>query len=474
MTPAPPPPSPGRRLALALVVTLGIPLALPLALVGCAAPEVEPEGPDPWFMHAPPAWSQGAAPIADDGAPLPTTLTLRAAIAETVARSRVLRAGAEDVEQARADQVTAGLRPNPTLMSAATLLPLRRFTERRPGGPPQFDAAVSYPLDWLVFGKREAAMESARKATRVADATVADLARQEVAATIATFYDVLEARALVELSGEQLEDLDRLLALTERRAGIGAAGQVDVDRVRLAHLEGRLQLQQDALTLAAAEASLRALVGRTPEEPEFEVDGDLLPPVGEPRLDPGELRQLAERHRPDLLAARREVERAEAELVRERREARPELAFELGLTYQYQEPIGDPDAPSFGLGFNLELPLFDRNQGNIRRAASQVRQAEHLLRALRARLDAELTVARRALELARAAATGLGDTQVEAARSVRDRIEAAHRIGARSVLELIDAQMAYREVLRQQASRRADYWRAIHQLNAVLGREVLP
>ncbi|MCW8139149.1 MAG: TolC family protein, partial [Planctomycetota bacterium] len=82
--------------------------------------------------------------------------------------------------------------------------------------------------------------------------------------------------------------------------------------------------------------------------------------------------------------------------------------------------------------------------------------------------------ARADLEALQANLTGERDTRAALVLALRDRIEAAHRIGARSVLELIDAQMAYREVLRQQASRRADYWRAIHQLNAVLGREVLP
>src|SRR5262249_9728657 len=110
----------------------------------------------------------------------PQPLTFDQIIGATLVADPKIRAGLETIQQANADLWTSSLVPNPTLLADGLLLPLRRFTPDRTGGPPQTDVLVSYPIDWFLFGKRVAAMASASLGVRQAEFDYADLVRQRV------------------------------------------------------------------------------------------------------------------------------------------------------------------------------------------------------------------------------------------------------------------------------------------------------
>ena len=113
-----------------------------------------------------------------------------------------LKANWELVNQAQADLVTSSLPPNPTLSADGIFLPFRRPTPERPGGPPQYDIQAGYPIDWFLFGKRAAAIRSSQIGIDVTAADYADLVRQRILGTITSYYDVLEAKALLEVAKE--------------------------------------------------------------------------------------------------------------------------------------------------------------------------------------------------------------------------------------------------------------------------------
>src|SRR5262249_22228295 len=145
-----------------------------------------------------------------------------------------IRAGLEAINQAYADVLTTSLLPNPTLTVGATLLPLTRpFTIDRQGGPPQPGADISYPIDWFLFGKRAAAMASAATGVRISEAEYADLVRQRVRDAAVAFYDVLEAKGLLDLARQDLESLRRVEATLEKAVDAGGRPIVELNRVRL-------------------------------------------------------------------------------------------------------------------------------------------------------------------------------------------------------------------------------------------------
>jgi cobalt-zinc-cadmium efflux system outer membrane protein len=402
-------------------------------------------------------------------------LTLAAAIDEGLAFDPRVAADAEGLRQAAADVRTASLPPNPLLSVSGTLIPFgSAFTAERQGGPTQLDFELSYPLDWILFGKRGAAVGSAESGLEQARAAHNDFVRQRRSEIAAAFIDVLEARDLVELARQETSDLDRIRTIAQDRVAAGGAAAVEVDRTAVAALEARRELRRREAAVRLARATLAASLGRTGADAEFDVEGDLEAGTPPPLPDLATLVSAAEQARPDILARRRAVARASAELRLARRGAWPELTSRAGYSHQYQESLGFPDASSWGLGLDLTIPLFDRNQGGIARAASAESQRQLELRAALLALRPEIEQAASEYSVAREAALAEDRAQLEAAQRVRERVQKAYEIGGRPLLEVLDAQRVYREATRQSTSGRAALLRALHRLNAAVGRDVVP
>jgi cobalt-zinc-cadmium efflux system outer membrane protein len=121
----------------------------------------------------------------------------------------------------------------------------------------------------------------------------------------------------------------------------------------------------------------------------------------------------------------------------------------------------------------MSLPVFDRNQGNIAKAESEARQAREALAAARVALRAEITNAVAAFRAATAAVAADDPAQLEAARSVRDRLEASYEEGGRTILEVLDAEKAYRDALRFHIHAQSSFWHAFYALNAAVGTPVV-
>jgi cobalt-zinc-cadmium efflux system outer membrane protein len=402
-------------------------------------------------------------------------VTLDEAVDEAISQAPDVLAGLEAVIQSRADLQTASLYPNPTMTAGTTLQPFpgTRFTPTNLGGPPQYSLDLSVPLDPLVFGKRGAGIQSARRAVDVAGAELADLKRTRAGDVGSAFFDVLQAKALLALIREDLENLRRVEALTRRRVDLGGAPALDLDRARLAVATSQQDVRTAETADLSARAVLRSLLGRAGAEPALDVVGSLeIPrPLAPPNLE--KLLETAETSRADLVSIRRQVEHWLAEARSQSRQALPQLSITGGYIYQVQEPQGLKNQNEWEASIGVTLPLFDRNQGNIAKAESQARQAGFSLEARRAAVRAELSQNLSAFGAAYQAVVAEDRTQLEAAKSVRDRMEGAYQAGGRTVLELLDAERAYRDAQRLHIAVQSAYWHSLTRINAATGKVVL-
>jgi cobalt-zinc-cadmium efflux system outer membrane protein len=208
-------------------------------------------------------------------------------------------------------------------------------------------------------------------------------------------------------------------------------------------------------------------------EPAFDVVGslDILNPPEPPALEA--LLGTAEQVRPDVVSLRRQVDRWLAEARSQSLQGLPLLSISGGYLYQYQTPIGLKNLNEWEASLGVTLPLFDRNQGNIAKAESQARQSRLTLDAKRAGIRAELAQSSDSYRAAYAAVVAEDKTQLDLAKTVRDRMEAAYQAGGRTVLEVLDAERAYRDAQRLHIGVQSAYWHALHQINTAVGRSVL-
>jgi cobalt-zinc-cadmium efflux system outer membrane protein len=401
-------------------------------------------------------------------------LTLDQAINATLLANPKIRAGLEAINQANADLLTSSLPPNPTFYADGQLLPLTRpFTVDRQGGPPQTDYQLTFPIDWFLFGKRAAAMASAAAGVRVSEADYADLVRQKVTETATAYYDVVEAKALLDLARRDVENLRRVESALKKAVDAGGKPVVDLNRAKLETIKSEQDLREAEKTLAVAKAKLRALLGRRDRDEEFDVTGTLEGALTAQPLPVEEALALADENRPDIRSLRLQIEKAGREVHAEKTKAYPQVSPQLGYTHQFQQKaIGFPDADSWLMSVSMTLPVFDRNQGNIAKAKSTLAQNAFNLEAGLVDLRSEIVEVVQEFRTAYRNAGAVGEEQVRLARDVRDAIEKAYQAGGRTFLEVLDAEREYRETYRTYINNRANYWRAVYRFSSAIGKQV--
>jgi cobalt-zinc-cadmium efflux system outer membrane protein len=452
-------------------------LLLPIvALAGCvgsATPLLRPDVSVPPTGQTTDIQLVAAPPPAASPEPaVEAALTLDQAINAALRNDPRLRAAFENINQAHGDFINASLLPNPNNNLSYTLLPLTHpFTVRKTGGPPQLDVGLNWGIDWFLFGKRLAAMAPASLNVQASEADYADAVRQRVAEVTQAFYTALETRDLVGVLRQQVENFERVEAALVKAVDAGGRPRVDLNRVRLDLFDSRRALRSAESDAAVARARLRALLG--PGGPVPDIIGSLDAPLGGTVLSADESFVLAEQNRPDLQALRVKVSRAEADVVNQERKGYPEVTPQVGYTYQFQEKaVRAPNANSYGLGVVWSVPIFNRNQGERLKAASNVVQSQYELEAGRVEARAEIEAALQELLAARANAQTLTEDQLKLAADVRDTLQRAYQAGGRTLLEVLDANRNYSETLRASVTTRAAYWRALYRYYSAIGRQV--
>jgi cobalt-zinc-cadmium efflux system outer membrane protein len=407
----------------------------------------------------------------DEGRQRKQKITLPMAIELCVNNNFRVLAGVERVRMAEGDLITSSLIPNPTLFADCQLIPLQRADINNQLGPPQWDTLTSFPIDWLLFGKRLAAMHAARLGIEVISADYANVLRVQVAQTVDAFYEVLTTEAYFKLAEKNVEELNELEKLTEGLAKAGKVGALELDRIKLAVHEAVLERHDRELAFEHAKARLRPFLGRTAADPDYEVEGTLTVTAVVPPPTLQEALALAEAHRPDLLSDRKAIDQAHAVVELERRRGKPQVAIQPGWSYQDQRHInGFRNGSMFDIGISTTLPFTDRNQGNIRRAQAQAMERQLTYQGDRADALADVEVSRATYEDSVEHLTQFNTpATLKAAHDLRKNMDAAYRAGNRKLVELLDAHKAYLARLAHVIEFESTYWRALNKLNAAVG-----
>jgi len=394
-----------------------------------------------------------------------TTLTWQEVRTKFEASNPTLRAGQIGIEEARANEITAFLRPNPNLsLFADQIAPF-------PGGPPH--GPFAYFLPWASGsyllerrGKRELRLESAQKATAITVSDQADLERMLLFDLRMAFVQTLQEKAILNLAKENLSYYDRVLGVNRERFEHGAIARVDLDRLELQRVQYESDLQTAEVTLRTAKIQLLALLNdRTPID-QLDVDGpyDFADQI--PSLD--EIRQAALDTRPDLRAAVQAVDKSKTDHQLAIANGSTDPTF--GADFGRNPPI---DA-YFGVNVSFPLRIFDRNQGEKKRTELDIGRSEQLLEATRTQVFSDVDSAYATLNSTVVLLRPYKDHYLRQAVSVRDTISFSYQHGAASLLDFLNAQADYRSVQVAYLNLIADYLNAANQLSMAVGREVIP
>jgi outer membrane protein, heavy metal efflux system len=375
-----------------------------------------------------------------------------------------LHAGQIGIDESRAQEITANLRPNPNLTVLADQID--PFSGGPAHGPFAYLlAAGSVNFLWERQHKRGLRLESAQQGTAVVTSGQADLERTLLFNLRGAFVQTLQEKAILDLAKENLAYYDHVLDVNRDRYKAGAIAQVDLKRLELQRVQYLSDLQTAEVNLRIAKIQLLTLLNdRTPVE-QFDVIGPFDFSDQVPQLS--DVRQAALDSRPDLRAAIQSVEKAKTDykLAVANGSTDPTLGFDVGRNPPIDQYIG----------FSVSIPLriFDRNQGEKRRTQLDIDRNDRLANATRAQVLSDVDSAYATVNSTVALLKPYKDQYLEEASSVRDTIALSYQHGAASLLDFLNAQAEYRSVQVNYLNLVGSYLDAANQLNLAVGREVI-
>jgi outer membrane protein, heavy metal efflux system len=375
-----------------------------------------------------------------------------------------------NIDESKAEEITAFLRPNPTFsltVDGTQIAPDRGVWKPFAG---TFESpGVSYLLERR--HKRDLRRESAEKATLIAESNHADLERTLLFNLRSAFISILQAKAVLELATADLAYYDRLLEISRTRFQAGDIAQIDLDRLELQRVQYESDVQTADVNLRTAKIQLLTLLNdRTPIE-QFDAVGAF--DFNDQLMARDEVRKIALDARPDLKAAVEAVDKAQTDHKLAAANGSTDPTF--GVWYTHNSSTNNPFAiNTVGVSVSVPLRIFDRNQGEKLRTQLDITRNERLRDAAQAGVLSDVdsgyaTVASNLILLRPYKAKYLQQSV-----RVRDTILFSYQHGGASLLDFLNAESEYRSVQLNYLNLVGSYLTAAAQLNQAVGREVIP
>jgi outer membrane protein, heavy metal efflux system len=396
----------------------------------------------------------------------PVTITLDQAIQMALEHNHNLLAARTTVRQSEAQEITANLRPNPTLFTDWEYLPLVH-----PGGgvldylhdSTEGDIGVSYLFER--GKKRQHRLQTAKDATAVTRSVVADNERGLTFQVAQLFINVQLAQSTLDLAQQDLKSYQDTVDISELKYKSGGISENDFLKIKLQMLQFQQDVQQALLARVQALSDLRQLLGYESVPAEYAVSGVFdYEPLS---LSFGDLEAKALGNRPDLRAAVQGVTAAGSQ--HELAKVNGKVDVTAAANYSHVNGIS---AMTFNV--SVPLPVFNRNQGEIARTRYAITQAQQQQSAARGQVRTDVRDAYEALQTSDRVAQYFRSGYLDVSQRNRDISEYAYRRGAASLLDFLDAERSYRATQLAWRQTIAAYLTALEQLRAAVGTRSLP
>ena len=395
-----------------------------------------------------------------------TRVSLDDAIRLALQHNHALQAMRSTIQQSLAEEITANLRPNPTLGLDAQFLPIfqpSQLTADYLDQSAQFDAGIGYLFER--GKKRQHRLQAAKDQTAVVRSLVSDSERQLVFNVGQQFVDVLLAESTLEFAQQDLDSFQKTVDISKERFRAGDMSEGDFLKIKLQLLQFQSDVSAAKLAKLQSLAALRQLLGFETVPDDYDVQGTLdYQPV---RADLKDLKNVAAVNRPDLRAAQQAVTAAESQLALQKANGKMDITG----TFDYSHTAG---ASSGSFFYNMPLPIFNRNQGEIARAQYAITQAQQQASETAQQVLTDVVTAFANLQTNNQIIQLYQGGYVDQARQSRDISEYAYRKGAASLLDYLDSERTYRANQLAYRQALASYMLALEQMRQAVGTRNLP
>jgi cobalt-zinc-cadmium efflux system outer membrane protein len=395
-----------------------------------------------------------------------TLISLDQAIDLALVHNHSLKASRTLILQNQAQEITANLRPNPTFGADSQFVPFfspQDFSGTNLDQTEQFDIGISYLFER--GHKRQRRLQAARDQTAVTRAQTTDAERTLAFNVGQQFVSVLLAESTLQFALEDLRSFQQTVDISEAQLKAGSLSEGDYLKIKLQLLQFQTDVSSARLAQVQALVGLREFLGYDAVPANFDVMGDLAYQPLQINLEDLQMKGL--RERPDYRAAELGITAAQSQILL----AKANAKVDVNGTYDFTHVSGENTASLFA---NFELPIFNRNQGEIARTNYALLQAKELEQSAS---DTVLSDVANAYEAVRS-----NDEVVQLytsgyrkqAQDSLDISEYAYKRGAASLLDFLDAERSHRAVELAYRQALASYMTALEQLKEAVGTRNLP
>ena len=413
-----------------------------------------------------PTGPAGPVPIPVTPANAPAHITLEEAIRLALQHNHALQAVRSTILISQADEITANLRPNPTIQWDSQFFPLfhpDQFNSDYLANQAQFDLGIGYLFER--GKKRQHRLRAAKDATAVVRSQASDSERQLAFNVAQQFIAALLAESVLDFAQKDLDGFQHTVSISESRLKVGDMSEGDFLKIKLQLLQFQTDVSAAQLAKVQALAALRQFLGFDSVPDNYVCDGDLVYETVHGNAE--DLKALALRSRPDLTAAILGVTAARSqEALAEANGKR-----DINATFSYTHTAGQSSGAFF---FNMDLPIFDRNQGNIAHARYAITQAQEQASEASEQVMTDVADAFENLRTNDKIIQLYQGGYVDQAKQSRDISEYAYKRGAASLLDFLDAERTYRANQLAYRQALASHMTAVEQMRQAVGTRNLP
>jgi outer membrane protein, heavy metal efflux system len=380
-----------------------------------------------------------------------------------------LQASRLNINELKAQEITAHLRPNPdfTLSADGT-----QIAPSRGVWQPFAGTFVSPGISYLFErrNKRGLRYEAAKQGTAIGVAQQSDSERTLLFNLRSAFVGVLQAKAVLRLAQDNLDAYDKILKVSRDRFSAGDIARIDLDRLELQRLQFKSDLQTALVNLRTTKINLLALLDDRRPVDSFDLDGRF--DFSEDLASLDDCRKDALDARPDLRAAVLSVKQSETNY--QLAEANGSTDPTIGVWFTHNGSFNNPDAlNTIGASLSIPLRFFDSNQGEKLRTKIDVKRNEKLREGVETQVYADVDSAYATLSSNINLLKPYKRQYLDQAVRVRDTVLFSYQHGGASLLDFINAESEYRTVELNYVNLVGSYLTAAAQLNLAVGREVI-
>jgi len=396
----------------------------------------------------------------------PVRITLDEAVQIALTHNHTLLAERTTINQNQAQEITANLRPNPVLTLDSQFIPI--FSPQNLSGTyiddvAQFDAGVSYLFER--GDKRQRRLQAAKDQTAETRSTVADNERTFTNNVATQFINALLAESTLDLANSDLKGFQQTVDIGQEQYKAGDISEGDLLKIQLQLLQFQTDVSQARLARVQALTMLRQFLGYGSVPADYDVAGDLA--YQAITVGKEDLQAMALRQRPDLLAAHQAVIAAKSQYDLAKANGKQDVT----LTFDYDHVSASNNGSFF---FNMNLPIFNRNQGEIARTNFVIDESVEQEKAASETVMSDVENAYEGLRTNNEVIQLYQNGYRDQATKSRDISKFAYEHGAASLLDFLDAERSYRAAELAYRQSLASYMMAMEQLREAVGTRTLP